>query len=58
MRFYAGQADPADPSHFTICYAIGGHPGTLDGWLQADDKVRIQIRDGPAKDSIWNQVVH
>lgn len=57
VRFYAGQVDPADLSHFTIRYAIGGQSGTVDGWLQADDTVRIQIRDGPAKDSAWNQVV-
>ena len=45
---YFGQADPKDASHFTIKYEIDDQPGTIDGWLQADDTVKLQIRDGPA----------
>jgi hypothetical protein len=32
-RFFAGQPDPDDESHFTIDYEIDGTRGTLDGWL-------------------------
>jgi hypothetical protein len=48
MRLFAGQPDPADDSHFTIKYEIDHVPGTIDGWLQPDDTVKLQIRDGPA----------
>ena len=48
MRLYAGQPDPADASHFTIKYEIDHVPGTIDGWLQPDDTVKLQVRDGPA----------
>lgn len=34
IRLYAGQADPADESHFTIRYESGNESGTLDGWLR------------------------
>ena len=40
LRLYAGQADPADKSHFTIRYDINGAEGIIDGWL----------RDGPPPD--------
>jgi hypothetical protein len=33
MRFFAGQADPNDESHFTIDYELDGRPGTIDGYL-------------------------
>jgi hypothetical protein len=52
-RIYAGQADPADWSHFTIDYDINGPnrilPFTLDGWLRDDDTVALQLR-GPDPD--------
>ena len=48
VRLFAGQPDPTDDSHFTIKYEIDDKPGTIDGWLQADDTVKLQIRDGPA----------
>jgi hypothetical protein len=35
-RFFAGQADPADPSHFTIPFECGGSRGTIEGWLKGD----------------------
>ncbi len=47
-HMFAGQPDPADASHFTIKYEIDHGPGTIDGWLQPDDTVKLQIRDGPA----------
>lgn len=47
-RLYFGQPDAKDASHFTIKYEIDNVPGTIDGWLQADDTVRLETRDGPA----------
>ena len=49
LRFYAGQPDPTDSSHFTIGYAVNGQPGTIDGWLGDDERVKLVVRDGPAK---------
>jgi hypothetical protein len=49
LRLYAGQPDPVDSSHFTIPYETTSGRGTIDGWLQADDTVKMQVRDGPAK---------
>jgi hypothetical protein len=48
LRFYAGQLDAADPSHFTIDYEIDGQRGTIDGRLSDDSSTDITIRDGPA----------
>jgi hypothetical protein len=44
-RLYAGQADPADPSHFTIAFEIGDHRDVLDGYLRDDDKVVLRPRN-------------
>ena len=55
LRLFAGQADPADASHFTFMYELNGQRGTIDGWLQDDQRdkrwaeMNYQIRDGPAK---------
>ena len=51
LRFYAGQADPSDPSHFTIAYEMTGGRGTLDVWLRDEGSsaiVELKVRDGPA----------
>lgn len=49
IMFMAGQADPTDPSHFTIGYRLGEAAGTIDGWLLEDGTVKMQVRDGPAQ---------
>lgn len=49
VRFFAGQPDPADASYFTIGYAVDGVSGTINGWLGDDERVKLQVRDGPAK---------
>jgi hypothetical protein len=36
LRVYAGQPDPADPSHFTIRYEVEGVTHVVDGWLRDD----------------------
>ena len=43
-----GQADPADPSHFTIPFQIRGKSGIFDGRLTDDDTIVITERKGPA----------
>ncbi len=45
LRVFAGQPDLADDSHFTIVYHDELAHGTLDCWLQADDSVRVEMRD-------------
>jgi hypothetical protein len=44
LRFFAGQLDRADESHFSIAYQLNGKPGNLDGWLLDDDTVRLEVR--------------
>lgn len=44
LRLFAGQPDPADPSHFTIAFESEGRPGVLDGWLRDGDKVELTER--------------
>ena len=48
VRMFAGQEDPVDQSHLTIVYDVGGQRGTIDGYLQDDDTVKLSVRDGPA----------
>jgi hypothetical protein len=45
---FGGQADAADPSHFTIAYTVDGRPGTIDGWLRDDETVVLKVRPGSA----------
>jgi hypothetical protein len=33
MRFLAGQADPADPTHVVVPYSLCGQPGAIDVYL-------------------------
>jgi len=47
LRVYAGQADLADPSHFTIAYVLDGKAGTIDGWAK-DAGVVLRPREGAA----------
>ncbi len=45
LRWYAGQPDDLDPTHFTIDYEIAGVRGTVDGYLSDDGRhVRMQPR--------------
>jgi hypothetical protein len=47
LRFFAGQPDPQDESHFTIDYELEGIRGTIDGWLRdsqfAAEPVRVEL---------------
>jgi hypothetical protein len=55
LRFYAGQADPNDPAHFTIRYELAGTAGVLDGRLnETGDDLVLKIVSGPATaPSMW-----
>jgi hypothetical protein len=46
LRILDGHPDPRDPSHFTIDYTLDGRAGVIDGWLQNDDRVRLEPREG------------
>jgi hypothetical protein len=46
MRFYAGQPDPNDPSHFLIAYQRGYQRGIIDAWLKNDDTIQVRPRTG------------
>jgi hypothetical protein len=48
LRFFAGQPDPADESHFTIDYEVDGERGTIDGWLRDthDEKWPVGVELG------------
>jgi len=48
LRVFAGQPDPADPSHFTIRYHLNGREAFIDGWLDPGQKVRLVDRAGNA----------
>lgn len=46
MRVLAGRADPKDATHFELEYTIDGRPGTIDGWVREDGRLRIEPRQG------------
>jgi hypothetical protein len=45
IRFFAGQVDPADDSHFTIRFERDQEKGIVDGWLTDDGDMRLLVRD-------------
>jgi hypothetical protein len=47
VRMYAGQPDPADPTHFTIRYEMWGQSDVLDGYLDNNDGVTLKPRTLP-----------
>jgi hypothetical protein len=53
VRFYAGQLDPKDPSHFTIDYELNGARNVIDVWLTDDDFLRIRPRGGKVNGGDW-----
>jgi hypothetical protein len=44
VRVFVGRSDPANLSHFTIPFEIDGRAGTIDGWLQENDDVLLEVR--------------
>jgi len=53
FRFYAGQPDPADPSHFTIDYDLNGQRGTIHGYLRNDDSIQLKPAAGKTVGDRW-----
>ena len=43
LRFYAGQADPNDPSRFTIAFETPAGTSTIAGQLLPDDSLRFNV---------------
>jgi hypothetical protein len=53
VRFFAGQIDPNDASHFTVDYAIGKQTNTIDVYLTDDDFLRVIPRGGKIEGGTW-----
>lgn len=47
IRIFAGQIDPADPSHFTVRFESRGKTKMADGYLQPDSTLRMAVRPQP-----------
>jgi len=54
FRFYAGQPNPADPSHFTITYELDGAKSTIDGRLKDDGTVELKPLTGTVTGNLWD----
>jgi hypothetical protein len=58
MRFFAGQPDPTDASHFTVDYQRSNSRATLDGYLNDDDSITLKIHQGSLTDArppvVWD----
>jgi hypothetical protein len=48
VRIFAGQPDPADPSHFTIRYQMWGQEDIIDGTIDDREMVSFRPRNPPA----------
>jgi len=44
LRVYAGQVDPADPTHFSVRFQRGQESGVIDGYLKDDESVSLKVR--------------
>jgi hypothetical protein len=54
LKIFAGQIDPADPSHLTFDYELSSSAtelGTIDCWLNSNDTVKFRqtVRKSPKK---------
>lgn len=54
MRIYAGQVDPADPSHLTIRYRAWGQEDVMDGRLDNSGTVTLSPRKPPMPTTMPN----
>jgi hypothetical protein len=45
FHLHFGQIDAANSSHFTIAITYGEYHSTIDGWLQEDDNILLELRD-------------
>jgi hypothetical protein len=53
LRFYAGQIDRNDASHFTMAYALGKQSSTIDVYLTDDDFLRVLPQSGTIDAGTW-----
>jgi hypothetical protein len=53
FRLYAGQADPADRSHFMIGYDLDERHGTIDGRLKDNGVVEFNPDTGTVINDRW-----
>jgi hypothetical protein len=44
FKVFAGQLDPANPSHLTIDYELDGRRFIMDGWLDNNDQLSLDYR--------------
>ena len=44
LQFYAGQPDPADPTHFTIRYTMGEKQGVIHGFVKDTGNGEFDVR--------------
>jgi hypothetical protein len=56
LRFFAGQIDPADPSHFTIGYQVDGQAGTIDGRVRDTGLVLRPSGGAPAGEEVMEKL--
>jgi hypothetical protein len=54
FRFFAGQPDPADPSHFTVDYELDGVKGKIQGRLKDDGVVELKPEGGTVSGQRWD----
>jgi hypothetical protein len=52
-RFFAGQPDPADPSHFTIPYDLDGKHGVIHGRVKANGALELKPDGGRLVGNQW-----
>jgi hypothetical protein len=52
-RFFAGQPDPADPSHFTIPYDLDGKRGVIHGRVKANGALELKPDGGRLVSNRW-----
>ena len=57
MTLFPAVIDPHNPSHMTIRFEIGrgakpAFTGVIDGWLQADDSLLLELRDKASSASV------
>jgi hypothetical protein len=45
LRIFAGQADPADPSHFTMVMEVAGRRYTVDGRPDGPISLKLSVRE-------------
>jgi hypothetical protein len=52
LRFFAGQIDASDPSHFTIGYQVDGSAGSIDGRMRDSGLVLRPSGGAPAGEEL------